>query len=787
MVLKRILATALGAMGLGALAAGPAAFAQTPGEGNIPAPNLFDGQIACSMNVPMLPDTLVGTNDDGDAIGITARIMDGTPIVDTDEDGVPDGADADSLGGIAYVVPATHSNCGVGMVQAMVPDPNDPDQMIPAVDDDNNPIYVSVEGDVAKDVGEGYTATLEAFMRANEADAAVKTAQDALDALLEDETPDSGQTTQITAAREALAEAEGKQMTAHTELYATGAGPIYRLGIAEWRAKGMVESAVRAWNEAVTKVTEAGSAAQLGNLESQGYVALNDTTQIDGLVDANGNVNLANLRTYANAEGGNTSTQADDGTITGTSNFDAAGNLLIPMSDSDTTTDGVQLGPTMAAESYTDAKARLDSVTETVKALKELQSENQNALLQGVIDEGVRRAEEELKHYQAQFDALVADDAILNPTDPEDDQYSLADRYSAYTSAVTARDNAGVELETAVQAREMATAAVIEAFTDPTSFYQQLVDRRTFLKSEKDAEVMRLAGLTGDDAPTEAETMAATEAAMKAQEALTAAEMAQASFQDLVADDSPVKDLVETLLENGGDDGQALVDAISGAYDVASNAVDDLLGEGGQVAQNMTDIADNQTMLADHETRITQNTEDIAENRTMIGENRDMITTNAGNIAANRTDIDMNTANIAANRTDIDSNTGRITQNESDIMTNAGNIAGNREMIMTNMEGIEHNHTDIMGNRAMISSNEMSIMRNMEDIQTLKSGVAASMALAGMPEMGARGVSVGAGSYGGETALAVGVHFSGENARFKIGVTSSGGETGASLGAGWSF
>ena len=56
-----------------------------------------------------------------------------------------------------------------------------------------------------------------------------------------------------------------------------------------------------------------------------------------------------------------------------------------------------------------------------------------------------------------------------------------------------------------------------------------------------------------------------------------------------------------------------------------------------------------------------------------------------------------------------------------------------------------------------------------------------------MPEMGARGVSVGAGSYGGETALAVGVHFSGDNARFKIGVTSSGGETGASIGAGWSF
>ena len=116
----------------------------------------------------------------------------------------------------------------------------------------------------------------------------------------------------------------------------------------------------------------------------------------------------------------------------------------------------------------------------------------------------------------------------------------------------------------------------------------------------------------------------------------------------------------------------------------------------------------------------------------------------------------------------------------SRIDMNEANIASNRDFI-------EHNHEHILEHSALIESNQMSIMRNTEDIQTLKSGVAASMALAGMPEMGARGVSVGAGSYGGETALAVGVHFSGENARFKIGVTSSGGETGASLGAGWSF
>ena len=51
MVLKRLLTTALGALGLGALAAGTA-LGQTAGDGNIPAPDVFDDQITCSMNVP---------------------------------------------------------------------------------------------------------------------------------------------------------------------------------------------------------------------------------------------------------------------------------------------------------------------------------------------------------------------------------------------------------------------------------------------------------------------------------------------------------------------------------------------------------------------------------------------------------------------------------------------------------------------------------------------------------------------------------------------------------------
>ena len=84
------------------------------------------------------------------------------------------------------------------------------------------------------------------------------------------------------------------------------------------------------------------------------------------------------------------------------------------MSDQDPDTDGDQLGPTKAATStYSAVNTRITTVNTVVKALKKLQSENENALLQPVIDEAVRRAELEQAHYQAQFDAMIADNTNL--------------------------------------------------------------------------------------------------------------------------------------------------------------------------------------------------------------------------------------------------------------------------------------------------------------------------------------------------------------------------------------
>ena len=963
MVLKRLIVTALGALGLGALVSGPASAQE------IPAPDLFDGQVACSMNVPTPPMTLVGR----DAmtmmnIGITAKIAtnmaivvdaDGTP--DTDDDFVPSGDDAD-LADILYVIPAMYSNCGAGTFTADEATAHNAANMLTgdaAVEAGDAKLITGDMDMIAADVGAGYTATLALFEKAVEADDDVAAKRKVLNGYLEDDTADVEQTTLITNARKELAESQEAQGKAHAALYAaTGPdrdGSIYRAGVAEWRAKGAVEKAIAAWNTAVTGYTTAESTLVDDTTSTfADYVPLGSSGTTDGQIlsligdvtDPESTVDLANLRTYANADGSNAASQDSmTGAITNSStgtNFDAAGNLIVPMGDTDTTADGIQLGPTTAASTYAAANTQLTSINNVVTALEKLQSENKNALLQGAIDEAVRRAKLEQAHYKAQFDKLVADNTDLEPG--TDGVQSFKTRYAALTKARVTRANAGVTLETAVQARETATAAVRTAFTNPQSFYQQLVDRRQYVKDLADAEVTRLAGLTGDNAATQKETDDAAKAVTDAQKALSGAQATLESFQGLIADDSPVKDLVlETLKPDtgtdAGDDGQALVDAITGAHqdlseletmaenaetaaEAAGNAVaaltamDDpdteedetgaitklenqisgITGEGGQVSQNTSGIEDLDGRVAENEDDIAQlnmdiygdtssqhsdasacaegaagllNTANCADARSRhnaadiadldgevealdgrVGDNEDAIMantmeigmdengmsridhnearsmqnatdimTNAGDIMTNTGNIAMNAEGIMANAEGIMTNAGNIMTNSENIMTNANNIMSEGEMRMaadtmlqgmieTNASDIMMNAGNIMTNSGNISSNADAIASNMnsigqnsamisdnrnmigelsDDLDVVRSGVAASMALAGMPAVNGRGIAIGVGSFDGESAFAVGFQIQGEQASFKVGVTSSGGATGASAGVGFNF
>ena len=119
------------------------------------------------------------------------------------------------------------------------------------------------------------------------------------------------------------------------------------------------------------------------------------------------------------------------------------------------------------------------------------------------------------------------------------------------------------DLRSKVAAREMATAAVVNQFTAPQAFYSQLVARRMALQATADKVV------ADAENPTEAQMMAASDAA----EALMEAQTKKAEFDALYADaDDPKVALVNELIKTDGDDGQALVDAISSNYGTANEA-----------------------------------------------------------------------------------------------------------------------------------------------------------------------------------------------------------------------
>ena len=350
---------------------------------------------------------------------------------------------------------------------------------------------------------------------------------------------------------------------------------------------------------------------------------------------------------------------------------------------------------------------------------------------------------------------------------------------SAYNARRTALQAIATDIDNRIDTFEEARDALKAAIVDPGRHIDQLVTSAAYdHKMSVDNNALS----------------STVEENLKKLEAITTV---RRNFQEIVGQTAnPAGELLNSIVAQD-DTGQALLTAISANHQSTANnaqrisavetnqgAIEDLTGPDGAVTANTRAIADhetrissNETMLMDHEGRITSNETMLMDHEGRITANEATLVDHGMKLMQKKEYIDNLGMHIG-----VDPVTGMGTGQGgmSRIDMNEANIASNRDFI-------EHNHEHILEHSALIESNQMSIMRNTEDIQTLKSGVAASMALAGMPEMGARGVSVGAGSYGGETALAVGVHFSGENARFKIGVTSSGGETGASLGAGWAF
>ena len=581
MVLKRLLVTALGALGLGALAAGTAS-AQGADEGNIPAPNVFDDQIACSSVVPTMPPA-PGTGDAG-MTALDVAITEGMAIENDTGD------DDDVFDQITYVFPSTMVDCGSGTDFTA---------------DDGN-AYV---------VAKGYADTQAAFTDLDTKENALNDAEDALEAAIDAATATDPNTDAIDDATEARDDALAARDAARRHYNALSGGPegtnpINRLGVAEWLAVARAEGAITAYNDALTAAETTKTTLDAAVYE--GYVALGQAPDADdgvgSVANDDGTVNYTELLEYISFS----DQGADD-----SDNFnDDTGELIVPMVVDPN--DPENMIPSTARESVANIRADVEAVDAAVAALEKAVAENTNPLRTDAYQLGLDRAKAEQAHIHAQWNNTLADDTDLvadvvdDPLTPDVDEsdpatlgeQSIRTYQEDYNEAVSDKTEAEADLRQAVANRENATAAVIAAFTSPAAFYQQLVDLQQY-EADKANNALTEAGMDA----TEAQQAAATAAS----DALIAAQGALDNYNTLQNPedpDDPRKALVDVLLETDGDDGQALVDAIGATYEEASEA-GDLAETNGErldgLLQSETDEFGTETesgRIVDIETRI---------------------------------------------------------------------------------------------------------------------------------------------------------------------------------------
>ena len=375
MVLKRLFATALGALGLGALAAG-SAFAQTPGEGNIPAPNVYDDQITCSSNVP--PTMGAGAAPRPTAIPTggmespldTAIGMGTTTIVDDGDD-----ATLDIYNQLVYVIPPMGNNCGGTLLFGPMAIDADGDGMVNAGD------TIVASGDTIA-VAQGYSELLPLFAAVYGAPddltstgtmGALAAARKALNDAIADGTTGAA----LTPLQEALDDAMEAHDMAMARFTDASAGPIYEAGVAEWMAKAAVTKSISDYNMRVTAANMAQMA--LDELDYGNYVPLANNsllTVVPVTGGMAGTIDQGVLATYANAVVGMTTAGTIDPmtgvTDSSASNFTSTGVLIVPMElNTDTTDDLTDLRAIVSTtgngvDADSSAKRRLRGCRESV-------------------------------------------------------------------------------------------------------------------------------------------------------------------------------------------------------------------------------------------------------------------------------------------------------------------------------------------------------------------------------------------------------------------------------------
>ena len=816
MILKRLLTTALGALGLSALAAG-SAFAQTAGGGNIPAPDIFDDQITCSMFVPIT----TGMNA---AVPMPTKVPTGgttSPLDDAIGMGTATVTDSATLG-LGYVIPTAGANCGAGatgpMFGAMNIDAGD--GMGGGADGDfldAGDTYMA--GSIPMDVADGYTALLAKFTvvygdplvapdpntdvaTSSGTDGVLKAAQKALnDAIAAGSTG-----TTLDPYNKAVTDAQAAHTKALATLNAADRGPIYQAGVAEWQAQSAVTNAIAAYNDQVGKVNTALTA-----LDGLSYRTMQKDADGDGNPDAGTGVskyvplgnpelfvvgssgdyavyidamgmarpNLSHLIDYTNSDlsdpqvgmaavAGSADDADGENSDTNDSNFTAAGKLIVPQvnwdHDGDSTTPtqlrnvtdpNNRLGPDPNNASTSNIRTTVENTRIATAALKKARDENTNPSTQAIYDEAYRRAKLEQDYYDTLWQEVLSSTDDLRTIDQQNATgnnavaaYSISSRSSKYVNENNKRFTNEQTLRTAVADRMKATEATAAAFTSPQSFYEQLVARREALKT------------TADNAVTDAQKDGGTASKalldeQKAKEdALKAARDAKSTFDNLYADaNDPKVGLINTLVKNDGDDGQALADAISSNYTSAAEAktAADAAKTAADAAQTKADaaqtkadkVADSVAGLTGDDGSVGQNTASITKNTADIKENRDDInqinsdlygTTSSQHTSADAcaggllNKVDCNVRTIDDVKSDLedldkdlyggDGDVGDIKRLDTAIGKNAGNIVKNADAIGKNAGNIVKNADAIGKNAGNIVKNADAIGKNADDILT---------------------------------------------------------------------
>ena len=747
MALKRLMMAALGALGLSALAAGTASADQ------IPAPRLY-GDITNCVTSPLTSVTRAM----GRTASVLDRVFEQTPaVIDTARQL---GSGANAVDVRAALLARITNPCAAG----------DSSNDIARGFAEARRIYNNVEG--LRGAASGDNPTQRAI-------------DDFNDALAKQEAY-GGAVYDAVYSEEAAWKATSKAIGDWNSLF-VGDDPVYTNALAGYGAIDIDSAALQPDDLATTTIDESAS----NDYNPYGRDMIKGFQAIGSLAAA---ADEAAIVTAVDATPVNDRSTA----------FDTDGNLQFAQgfTRAQTTNDiDDSVASTSDINTLSEIVAHLDAWQAAVDSAQDtLDDANPETVDLAPLQQRLAKLEAGRNHVRDELTRLTRVARAVNPNVDHDSDagtaavsaVSLLDGYETALGELRATES---RIRGAAGNLEAARNLVKERLENADSYLSQLVRLREF---EKQDLLDRY-----DGSPPESALEAADEA-------LDRARMQQTAHASLAGEaDNPANVLLNELVKartnaDGDvvdDDGQALITAISDTYNVAKGAadqarevVDELTGEGGQVAMNTAAISENADNITALDGRVTQNEEDIASNTTMIGENRGMIMANTAGIAENRGMIMANTAGIAENRGMImtnadeivrvegrvDTNWDAIAANQTAIETNSGRISSNADAIAANMNSIGSNSSAISDNRNMIG--ELS-----DDLDVVRAGVAASMALAGMPAINGRGISIGVGSFDGESAFAVGFQIQGEMASFKVGVTSASGATGASAGVGFQF